>query len=119
MQPKTFGKGYGMSLMTVEALVRMRAKSKKRTLNYKRFHLRSLASTVSMAELEARVEQMAEEEELMSRYEHGQEKLPKCGQCGEILGKEKYHLMDDPDLGEFCSEYCAEKYAEELEAACQ
>jgi len=41
------------------------------------------------------------------------EKLPKCTQCGEILGKEKYHITDDPDLGEFCSEYCAEKYQSE------
>jgi hypothetical protein len=62
-----------MSLMTVEALVRMRAKSRKRTHNYKRMRLHSLASTVSMAELSDRIEAMAEEEELMSRYEHGQE----------------------------------------------
>jgi hypothetical protein len=41
------------------------------------------------------------------------EKLPKCIQCGEILGKEKYHLTDDPELGEFCSEFCAEKYQSE------
>jgi len=41
------------------------------------------------------------------------EKLPKCTQCGEILGKEKYYLTEDPDLGEFCSDYCAEKYQSE------
>jgi hypothetical protein len=58
-------------------------------------------------------------EQLRAWAKQALEKLPKCGQCGEILGKEKYHLTDDPDLGEFCSEYCAEKYAEELEAACQ
>ena len=37
------------------------------------------------------------------------EKLPKCVECGEILGKEHFGFYD---LGEFdcCSEYCAEKY---------
>jgi hypothetical protein len=36
--------------------------------------------------------------------------LPKCDHCGELLGKEKYHLTEYPDAGEFCREYCADKY---------
>lgn len=37
------------------------------------------------------------------------EKLPKCVECGEILGREHYGSYD---LNEFecCSEHCAEKY---------
>ncbi len=36
-------------------------------------------------------------------------KLPRCGQCGEILEDTKY---GDADIGEYncCSEYCAERY---------
>jgi hypothetical protein len=48
-------------------------------------------------------------EQLKTWAKQAMEKLPKCDQCGEILGKEKYHLTDDPDAGTFCSEYCAEK----------
>ena len=35
--------------------------------------------------------------------------LPKCAQCGELMGKERY---GNHELGEFecCSENCAEKY---------
>ena len=36
------------------------------------------------------------------------DKLPKCDQCGAILGKERFkHVYDCDDL-EFCSEQCAE-----------
>jgi hypothetical protein len=39
------------------------------------------------------------------------EKLPKCDQCGEVMGKERYRVFDYDDF-EFCREYCAEKFAE-------
>lgn len=39
--------------------------------------------------------------------------LKKCDQCGEVMGKESWHLTEDPDLGDFCSESCCDK------AACQ
>lgn len=41
------------------------------------------------------------------------EKLPKCDRCGELI-TERYRLVDDPGLGDFCSEYCAEEVASEL-----
>lgn len=51
----------------------------------------------------------ASDEELQAKGERIWEKLPKCAECGELLGEEKY---GDPNLGEFncCSERCAEKH---------
>lgn len=40
------------------------------------------------------------------------EKLPKCCQCGAMLGTRRYFSYD-LDEEEFCSEYCAEKRCEE------
>ena len=37
------------------------------------------------------------------------EQLPKCDRCGELLPKHPYIVFDDPDLGKFCREYCAEE----------
>jgi len=34
--------------------------------------------------------------------------LPKCDRCGDLL-IETWHICDDPDIGDFCSEYCADK----------
>ena len=60
------------------------------------------------------------------------EELPKCDQCGAILGKERWKPLDYDDC-QCCSEYCADKLwslyeeesarlnaeeAEEAEAAC-
>ena len=40
------------------------------------------------------------------------EALPKCDGCGGLMGKEKWHSTEDPDLGNFCSERCAERAME-------
>jgi hypothetical protein len=53
-------------------------------------------------------------EELRSWATEAQKKLSKCDQCGDILGKKTYHLLDPAD-GEFCSEYCAEQYLSAIE----
>lgn len=46
---------------------------------------------------------------LRKRAEEMYQKLPKCAQCGELLGKETYtHDYADQDE-KFCREYCAEK----------
>jgi hypothetical protein len=49
------------------------------------------------------------EEQLKEWAQKTYESLKKCGQCGEILGKETWRMSEDHDLGEFCSEYCADK----------
>lgn len=48
------------------------------------------------------------DENLRARAEKLWEKLPKCAECGGLMGKEKY---GDPHMGEYdcCSEHCAEK----------
>jgi hypothetical protein len=56
--------------------------------------------------------------ELLQWAEETYEELPKCAQCGELMGDEAYGSWE---LGEFdcCSEYCAEEYyrqPEEVEA---
>jgi len=49
-----------------------------------------------------------EYDEARARAEELYEKLPKCDQCGEVLGKQTYsHDLDDQ--GKFCSEHCADK----------
>lgn len=52
----------------------------------------------------------SEVEELKAWAEKAYESLPKCDRCGE-LRKETWHITDDPDFGQFCSEYCVEEYA--------
>lgn len=37
------------------------------------------------------------------------EKLPKCDQCGELLGKERFGSWEHNEFN-CCSEYCAERY---------
>ena len=49
------------------------------------------------------------EEQLKEWAQKTYDSLKKCDQCGEVLGKEVWHVTDDPDLGDFCSEYCADK----------
>lgn len=51
--------------------------------------------------------------ELKEWAEKSYESLPKCGQCGEVL-KEIWHLCGDPDAGDYCSQYCAEKAEAEM-----
>jgi hypothetical protein len=55
------------------------------------------------------------EKELRTWAAKAWESLPKCQYCGAVLGKTKYHLTEYPDLGEFCSEYCAEEKARRLQ----
>lgn len=62
-----------MSLTAIENLLKMRTKSKKRTRTYNRIRIQNVSRSMSLADLEARIEAMAEEEEAMTRYEHGQE----------------------------------------------
>jgi hypothetical protein len=49
------------------------------------------------------------EEQLKVWAQKTYDSLKKCNQCGEVLGKEVWHAFGDPDLGDFCSEYCADK----------
>jgi hypothetical protein len=53
-------------------------------------------------------------EDLKAWAEKAWQALPMCDQCGKVLGKERYHLVEDPDIGEYCSEYCCERAAEVL-----
>lgn len=58
-----------------------------------------------------------EVKELKKWAEKAWEDLPKCNRCGEVLKKDStYHIIEDPDAGEFCSENCAEMYAAEIYA---
>jgi hypothetical protein len=52
-------------------------------------------------------------EECQAWAEERYEKLPKCDECGELIGKEEFTT----DFGgSFCREYCADKnYAREVE----
>lgn len=48
-------------------------------------------------------------DEVVKRAQELYDKLPKCAECGELLGSETYThdlIMDDE---KFCSEHCAEK----------
>lgn len=47
-------------------------------------------------------------EELRTEIEKHYESLPKCDICGNII-KDKHIILDDPDFGRFCSEFCAEE----------
>lgn len=57
-------------------------------------------------------------EELKSWAEKAYQSIPKCDQCGDPLPEHPYFLVDDSDAGKFCSEYCAEKFAEQQEEVC-
>ena len=50
-----------------------RPKSKRLPLKHKRIRIHNIASGIPLDVLEEQIEEMAEREELMSRYEHGQE----------------------------------------------
>lgn len=60
-------------MCTVEDIIRMRKNGLKRVHASKRIRLRWISPSVSIADVEARIEQLAEEEENMSRYEHSLE----------------------------------------------
>lgn len=49
------------------------------------------------------------DDELKAKADQLYEKLPKCAECGDLLGKETYtHDYADKDE-KFCRDYCAEK----------
>jgi hypothetical protein len=52
------------------------------------------------------------DEEALAWAEKVYENLPKCDQCGEMLGDNPYMCFSGGDE-RFCSEYCAELYVEE------
>lgn len=55
-----------------------------------------------------------EEKELKGWAEGVYNSLPKCDRCGELLEEgSTYQLVNDPDLGKFCSEYCVESFQAE------
>lgn len=60
-------------MSTVEDIVRMRKNGMKRIHVHKRIRIRNLNPNVHAGDLEVHIEQMAEQEDAMSRYEHGQE----------------------------------------------
>ena len=46
--------------------------------------------------------------------------LPKCDHCGEAMDLDiAYRIVDDPDFGAFCSEYCAERAYDDSMAYCE
>lgn len=47
------------------------------------------------------------DEELRAWAQGVDDARPTCDRCGQPR-KETYHIYADPDLGDFCSEYCAE-----------
>jgi hypothetical protein len=47
------------------------------------------------------------EDQLKAWAQEIYESLKKCDHCGDVMGKEVWHVTDDPDLGDFCSENCA------------
>jgi hypothetical protein len=49
------------------------------------------------------------DEALKEWAEKKYESLPKCDECGEIIGKDSYKCWEFSDF-EFCREYCAEKW---------
>ena len=60
--------------LTIEGIEVLRSKSSKRVRLYKRMHFMNLPVGKDIENrLADRIEQMAEEEAAMSRYEHGQE----------------------------------------------
>jgi hypothetical protein len=50
-----------------------------------------------------------EYDDLRKRAQEMYDKLPKCAQCGELMGKESYTHDLNFDDEKFCSENCAEK----------
>lgn len=50
-----------------------------------------------------------EVKELKKWAQQAYDNLPKCNRCGELLKEGSIvQIIDDPEFGEFCSEYCAE-----------
>lgn len=60
-------------MSTIENLLKVRTRAQKRTRAYNRIRFHNIARSVSLAELEGRIEQMAEEEERQSMCERGVE----------------------------------------------
>jgi len=60
-------------MSTVEDIIRMRKNGMKRVSTHKRIRVRQLDPSASIWDIAAKVEEMAEEENAFSRYEHGQE----------------------------------------------
>ena len=60
-------------MSTVEDIIRMRKSGMKRMPAHKRIRVRRLAPSVSLWDVAEKVEEMAEEEEAMTRYEHSLE----------------------------------------------
>jgi hypothetical protein len=53
---------------------------------------------------------------LRERAEEEYQEMPKCDRCGDLTGKEKWHINGDEDWGTFCSENCADNaYWESME----
>jgi hypothetical protein len=50
------------------------------------------------------------DEKILAWGEKTYEQLPKCDNCGEVRFEE-WHLADDPDAGDFCSERCCDRVA--------
>lgn len=42
------------------------------------------------------------------------ETLPKCEQCGDLIEGDPFTLIEYPDEGKFCGEYCAEEHLTEM-----
>ena len=60
-------------MSTIEGIIRMRKSGMRRAHAHKRIRIRRLSPSVSVWDIEAKVQEMAEEEENMTRYEHGLE----------------------------------------------
>ena len=58
-----------------------------------------LAERITVAEARTRAKKIAD-------------LCPRCGHCGDILGKQTYTHSNEPDE-DFCSDFCAEKSYEE------
>ena len=62
-------------------------------------------------------EEFPDDDDLKEWAEQQWNAIPKCDQCGEPLPenkREQYHLLEWDLEERFCSEYCAENYAESL-----
>lgn len=43
------------------------------------------------------------------------EKLPKCANCNQLLGKQQYQHSDMMDDEKFCREYCVDQYYKDVD----
>jgi hypothetical protein len=52
---------------------------------------------------------------LRTEIEKFYQELPKCDQCGKLLDENRTCMLwDDPDMGRYCSEQCAENALQEM-----